>query len=212
MPDSVREIVQQVLLSVQHARSASEYAARFTWEMARCTGSSYCIWAAGEPIRAIALSPGAEPLLSFALDLARDRLNGALAAPAGVTAALLTLCGTPAGVLIADSAGKSALLEAAGAIATAQYAALLAMEACGVEAPASQRNLAELAHDVRQPLGIIDAYAFFLEEDLPDGSEGRRKIACIRQQVQLADEILTAAYQRKAAARDRKNSPIAGVA
>ncbi len=70
-------------------------------------------------------------------------------------------------------------------------------ESCVSEQPASN-TLAELIHDLRQPLSTIDACAYCLSLILPQ-TEGaaRRHVEMIAQQVEEASRILALAVAAK---------------
>lgn len=74
-----------------------------------------------------------------------------------------------------------------------RYEYLRRCEALGVDAPAGHESaLAEVAHDLRQPLSAIGALASFLEITLPANDiRAREHLQEIRLQVTTADLILT---------------------
>jgi signal transduction histidine kinase len=85
------------------------------------------------------------------------------------------------------------LLEELGQMAWMRFDYLRRCEAMGVDSPAGDESaLADVAHELRQPLSAIEALASFLEIILPANEvRAREHLQEIRLQVTTADRILT---------------------
>ena len=190
-----------VLEACRHASTSQEFASLFVRQVATATGSEFCLW--------IEWDNEAARLISFYSALATDSSRAFLlctqAAAGGegrcssqFAVAPFKIRSQVCGVLaVGDGLSgydpdNVSRLEELGQAAWMRYEYLRRCEALSVDSPARDESaLAEVAHELRQPLSAIEALASFLEIILPaNEARAREHLQEIRLQVITADRIL----------------------
>jgi len=191
-----------VLESCRHASTAREFASLFVRRVAMATGSEFCIW--------IECDHQAARLISFYSPTSADSSSAFLlctpVTASGVgqcsgrfAAAPLRIRSQVCAVLaIGDRLTASdpedlLHLEELGQAAWLRWEYLRRCESLRVDSPAGDATaLADLAHELRQPLSAIEALASSLEIILPaNEARAREHLQEIRLQVTTADRMLT---------------------
>jgi signal transduction histidine kinase len=191
-----------VLESCRHASTSREFASLLVRQVAMATGSEFCIWIEwdNQAARLISFYSAASADSSRAFVLcAQVAASGAGQCSGQFAAAPLKIRSQVCGVLavgnrLTGSDPDDLLrLEELGQAAWLRWDYLRRCEALGVESPAGDATaLADLAHELRQPLSAIEALASFLEIILPaNEARAREHLQEIRLQVTTADRILT---------------------
>ncbi len=191
-----------VLEACRHASTSQEFASLFVHQVATATGSEFCIWIEWD-------NQGARPISFYSTssqDSSRLFLLCAEIAAGGerecstrLAAAPLKIRSQVCGVLAVGNRlagyepGDLLRLEELGQAAWLRWDYLRRCEALGVDSPAGDESaLADVAHELRQPLSAIEALASFLEIILPaNEARAREHLQEIRLQVTTADLILT---------------------
>jgi signal transduction histidine kinase len=191
-----------VLESCRHASTSQEFASLFVHQVAAATGSEFCIWIEWENLaaRPISFYPDSLPdraraflLCTQAAAIGESHYSDELAVvPLKIhsqVCAVLAVGNRPAG----GEAIDLSRLEELGLAAWLRYDYLRRCETLAVDSPAGDESaLAEVVHDLRQPLSAIGALASFLEITLPANDvRAREHLQEIRLQVTTADLILT---------------------
>ena len=202
---SLTEEIRHILSSCQYAVTAGEYAGQLTAAVAAATESACAIWLDGPPQapRVAALTGSAPALHLISLCAGAPLIDHQCGGEAGVhsiAAAPVMFRSSPAGVLaVANGARRYTaadlqLLAFIGRTALLEYEAREQAEE--LEMKTMARRVADLAHDLRQPLGILEACACVLELVLPQ-SEARAHghLQQMQGQIDLAGAILGSAVQ-----------------
>jgi signal transduction histidine kinase len=198
---AVAERTREVLSACQYASTPGDYARRVVETLASVTDSEYAIWlnwpagpesvvaeTQGFPFRSrvLALCDYA-PCRCTKLD-PRDGVHSIAVAPimfrSSITGVLAVVNGalpyTPSDLNLLRDVGRTAVLE---------YEMLERAEALGVATP--RQRTADLVHELRQPLGILEACAFYLELVLPASeARAREQLAEMQRQLNRASGIL----------------------
>jgi signal transduction histidine kinase len=96
------------------------------------------------------------------------------------------------------------MLEGIGCAAVAEYESLERAEALGMLQ--RRESMAELIHDLRQPLGILEACAFLLDVSLPPAeTRSREQLAVMMRQLDRAGRILNEIASGYAPPRSRRD-------
>jgi GAF domain-containing protein len=203
---AVAEKIRDVLSACRHILSPRGYALRVVGTIASVTHSQYALWlnwpagpeslvaeTAGFPWRARVFSLcEAVPRLSNHLEPGAG-VHSIAAAPimfrSSIIGVLAVVNGalpyTPADLDLLSGIGRSALLE---------HESLERAEALGVTSPRQQT--ADLVHGLRQPLGVLEACAFYLDLILPAGEDrAREQVAEMQRQLVRASGILDESSQ-----------------
>jgi signal transduction histidine kinase len=191
-----------VLESCRHASTAQEFASLLVRQVARATGSEFCIWIEWDNQVALPISfyCAASPDSSRAFLLCTQAAASGegecssqfAVAPAKIRSQVCSVLAV--GNRLADYyPADLSRLEELGQAGWMRYDYLRRCEALGVDSPAGNESaLADVAHELRQPLSAIEALASFLEIILPaNETRAREHLQEIRLQVTTADRILT---------------------
>jgi signal transduction histidine kinase len=203
---AVAERTREVLSACQYASTPGDYARRLMETLAGVTNSEYAVWlnwpAGPESVvaetqdfpfrsRVLALCDYA-PRRSTKLD-PRDGLHSIAVAPvmfrSSITGVLAVANGalpyTPCDLNLLRDVGRTAVLE---------YEILERAEALGVATP--RQRTADVLHQLRQPLGILEACAFYIDLVLPPSeAKAREQVAEMQRQLDRASGILDEATQ-----------------
>jgi hypothetical protein len=199
-PDwSITDKVQSVMCACQYARTAEDYVRQFTRATAAAMQSPHVAWVnwPGLPLSLVTRTEGSEHLLAVLPELAGQ---APVICPSAGRAAeciavvpvlfrssvtgLLAVAGRVEGYTTRD---LDTLIEIArGAIL--EYENLRYATSVGI-ARAPQK-LAHLIHDLRQPLGAVEAHAFYLGLILPDDPDVCEHLGEIQTQIDWASRIL----------------------
>jgi GAF domain-containing protein len=197
----VAERTCRILSSCQYAITGEEYAHRLVASLSAEMRSEYAIWLnwpSGQSA-AVAMSGGCEavlsplrtlcdraPILLNDLDMRLD-LRSVAAVP-------MMFRATAAGVLaVANSAEGYTptdldVLAETGRAALAAYESLERAEALGLRV---RQPIADLVHEVRQPLGVLEVCTYYLDMVLPASeTKARQQLIRMREQVECASLIL----------------------
>jgi GAF domain-containing protein len=200
-PVEVSEGVRTVLGACRRERTAGDYAHRLIDSLVELTHSQYGLWLnlPASPGQVVAETDGLNPLTRCSIieeDLPffqndcclGDGIHSVAAAPICFRSSVVGML-VVANSTRAYTSADLDLLEAIGRVAVAEHESLLCTEALGIAN--NQQKLAELAHALRQPLGILEACAYLLEMSLPDAeSRARGHIAMLHRQLDRASRIL----------------------
>ena len=199
----VAEMIRNVLSTCRCTLTSREYPHRLVETIASVTHSQYAVWLnwpgrhcvvaetegfpwrnrvlslcecvprlsghAGEDVHSIAASP-----IMF-----RSSITGVLAIANGA------LPYTTADLHFLDEIGRSAVLD---------YESLERAEALGIASP--RQKTVDLVHKLRQPLGVLEACAFYLDLILPAGEDkARNQLVDMQRQLHRASGILDESLQ-----------------
>ncbi len=212
-PVGVSERVRTVLAACRRERTASDYAQRLIDSLVEVTNSKHGIWLdlPASPGQVVAVTGGGNPLtrlnIEKKLPFFEDHL-GLGDETQSVAAAPIWFRSSVVGVLAVANGARPYtasdldLLEAVGRVAVAEHESLLRVEALGLAN--NQQELTDLAHALRQPLGILEACAYLLELSLPDSeSRARDQIGMMHKQLDRASGILDRSTRVYTPARSR---------
>ncbi len=192
--------VRNILSACQYAETAGDYARALVAALSAEMGAECAIWLDGSPAGCVVAQTGpcesallrldacfdGEPFVS--LDLA--------AAPMlfrDVCAGVLAVANSPAGFSLDD---LDVLVET-GRAALVTYESMERAEALGMAG--TRRSLADFAHELRQPLGILEICAFYLDRILPrDDARSREQLERIATQLDCANRIVDERTRRYA--------------
>jgi signal transduction histidine kinase len=197
------EKILQVLSACRLARTVCDYARQFIKTVAEVTHSEHAIWLSGPPdsLALIAATEnaviltnwlGAVPHVPLLVNdwNACDAIHSVVATP-------VMFRSTAHGILAVANSNKPYtpddlwLLEEIGRGALLDYERLARTDARSLVT--EQQSIAELSHELRQPLGILEACAFLLDLALPpDETRARELLAEMRRQMDRASGILDA--------------------
>jgi signal transduction histidine kinase len=196
----VSDRIKSVLKACYYARTADDYAHQVVSTLAIATRSQHAVWM-NWPLGAGPLAQTEDarvltrllclckqtPLLSNCVQQ-WSRIGSVAAAP-------ILFRSSIAGVLaVANSArpytpGDLDLLEEVGRTALVHHESMVRSAALGLTTPA--RSMADIVHDLRQPLGTLDACAYYLELILPESdARAREQLTEMRSQLDYAGRIL----------------------
>jgi signal transduction histidine kinase len=198
---AVAERTREVLSACQYASTPGDYARRLVETLANITSSECAIWlnwpvspesvvaeTQGFPFRrrVLALCDYA-PRRCTKLD-PRDGVHSIAVAP-------ILFRSSITGVLAVANGAKPYtpcdlnLLRDVGSMAVLEYETLERAEALGVATP--RQRTADFVHELRQPLGVLEACAYYLDLVLPASeSRAREQLAEIKKQLDRAGGIL----------------------
>lgn len=202
-PAVVAEKIRDVLSACRHARTAHDYSRRLVQSAAEVTKSEHAVWlscatdsvvpvAATENGSALTRWLGADPAVPLLVNQwnAYDALHSVAAVPVKFRSTVYGVLAvgngthpyTPDDLMLLEEIGRAALLE---------YERLVRMDAMGFVT--DHQRMAEMSHELRQPLGILEACAFLLEMALPASeTRTREQLAEMRRQLDRASGILDA--------------------
>jgi hypothetical protein len=202
---AVSERIRDVLGSCQYAHTAQEYARQVVEALAVATHSQYAVWMNWPFEEGIVSQAEGSDALARLLQLCKyaPLLSNDVAPGFGIhsfAAAPVLFRSTTAGVLAVGGGSRPyttsdlELLEEVGRAALPQYESLVHTESLGITSAA--RRLADLAHDLRQPLGTLEACAFYLDLILPeDETKAREQLPEMQSQLDAASRLLAESTQ-----------------
>jgi hypothetical protein len=208
---------QAILTSCQRARTAAEFSLEFVNELAHCSGSAFCLWLnkRGAILEPFSASSDAKCLLDAGRSICDEipRVNNFVRGfpeIQSVAVAPVRFRTQMAGVLVLANRGSGyseadiRALELTGSAAVIHLEWLRCAEMFGapLPQPASGALLRELVHDMRQPLGAIEASAYLVGLMLPEEEHGvRAELERMRKQIEIASDLLTDAIPSRRASR-----------
>jgi hypothetical protein len=208
---------QAILTSCQRAHTSAEFSWEFVAELAHCSDSAFCLWLnkRGATLELFSASADAACLLDVARcmcdEIPRvDNFVRGIPEIQSIAIAPVRFRTQMAGVLVLAnrSSGYSEAdiraLELIGSAAVVHFEWLRCAEMFGapLPQPASVTPLRELVHEMRQPLGAIEASAYLVGLMLPEEEHPiRAELERMRKQVEIASDILTDATPSRRASR-----------
>jgi signal transduction histidine kinase len=202
---AVSERIRNVLGSCQYARTAQEYARQVVEALAVATRSPHAVWMNWPFEEGILSQADGSDALACLLQLCKHAplLSNEIAPGFGIhslAAAPVLFRSTTAGVLAVGGSSRPyttsdlELLEEVGRAALPQYESLVHTESLGITTAA--RRLADLAHDLRQPLGTLEASTFYLDLILPEEeTKAREQLSEMQSQLDAASRLLDESTQ-----------------
>lgn len=201
-PLVVADKIRSVLSACQYAWNADDYAQQLVRTLAIATHSEYAIWlnwpaGQGDPV---AQTGGCRTVLSRLRSLCdcAPRLANDLDERFGIrsiAAAPVMFRSFTVGVLAVANGDRPYtpadldLLREIGGSALAEYESRERAEALGL--PSMPDRMADFIHELRQPLGVLEACACFLELVLPEGEvRAREQLEEMHSQLDVASRIL----------------------
>lgn len=219
------EEIRSVLSACQYARAARDYAGQFVTALAASTQSPCAIWLNAPAHLGDVVAQAADIDLPRLLSLcgSMPRLANDLDGTGGIhslAAAPVMFRDTVAGVVAVANAARPYTAADLQLLAFTARSALLEYEsrqqADELELTTMARRVADLAHDLRQPLGILEACACLLELALtPVDARAREHLEVMHRQLDLAGGIVEQTIHgyapRLEASRDLANSAMSMV-
>jgi hypothetical protein len=203
---AVAEKIRGVLTACRYILSPCQYARRVVRTIASVTHSQYAVWLnypAG-PESLVAETDGfcwrarvlslceAVPRLSNELD-SKAGIHSIAAAPIMFRSSITGVLAVANGALPYTS-DDLYFLEELGRAAVLEHEGLERAETLGLASP--RQRTADLVHGLRQPLGILEACAFYLDLILPAGhGPARDQVAEMQRQLVRASAILDESFQ-----------------
>ena len=197
---SATEEIRDLLISCQYAANAREYAGQVVKALAAATDSQFAIWF-DWPVHLSTVVAQTEATISsglLALCHCAPLIDNDLGHNSGlrsIAAARVIFRSSVAGVLAVGNGARPYtaadldLLAQTGRIALVQYETRRHAEE--LELIPTPQQVANLAHDLRQPLGILEACASVLELVLPSAeTRAREHIREMHRQLDLAGDII----------------------